>query len=93
MDRDSILRVIKSRPISPHTWVAAMPVAAMLITAQARIRRFGCCRPISGTRLVLESDAVSAGLEAHGPKDAQKFVLEVIWCGYFKGRLELLPQF
>jgi deoxyribodipyrimidine photo-lyase len=42
--------------------------------------------------LVLESDAVAVALAAHGPKDAEKFVQEVIWRGYFKGWLELRPQ-
>ncbi len=43
-------------------------------------------------RLVLEADAVSAALSAHGPEDAEKFVQEVIWRGYFKGWLERRPQ-
>jgi deoxyribodipyrimidine photo-lyase len=48
--------------------------------------------PYIRRRLVLESDAVAAALAAHGPKDAEKFVQEVIWRGYFKGWLELRPQ-
>ena len=43
-------------------------------------------------RLVLESDAVAAALAAHGPEEAEKFVQEVIWRGYFKGWLERHPQ-
>lgn len=43
-------------------------------------------------RLVLESDAVAAALAAHGPEEAEKFVQEVIWRGYFKGWLERRPQ-
>jgi deoxyribodipyrimidine photo-lyase len=48
--------------------------------------------PYIRRRLVLESDAVAAALAAHGPKDAEKFVQEVIWRGYFKGWLEHRPQ-
>jgi deoxyribodipyrimidine photo-lyase len=48
--------------------------------------------PYIRRRLVLESDAVAAALAAHGPKDAEKFVQEVIWRGYFKGWLEIRPQ-
>lgn len=43
-------------------------------------------------RLVLESEVVAAALDAHGPADAEKFVQEVIWRGYFKGWLERRPQ-
>ena len=43
-------------------------------------------------RLVLESDAVAEALAAHGPDNAEKFVQEVIWRGYFKGWLERRPQ-
>ena len=48
--------------------------------------------PYIRRRLVLESDAVAAALAEHGPEDAEKFVQEVIWRGYFKGWLELRPQ-
>ena len=48
--------------------------------------------PYIRRRLVLESDAVAAALAAHGPADAEKFVQEVIWRGYFKGWLERRPQ-
>jgi deoxyribodipyrimidine photo-lyase len=48
--------------------------------------------PYIRRRLVLESDAVAASLAAHGPEDAEKFVQEVIWRGYFKGWLERRPQ-
>lgn len=48
--------------------------------------------PYIRRRLVLESDAVSAALSAHGLEDAEKFVQEVIWRGYFKGWLERRPQ-
>jgi deoxyribodipyrimidine photo-lyase len=48
--------------------------------------------PYIRRRLVLESDAVAAALAEHGPEDAEKFVQEVIWRGYFKGWLERRPQ-
>ena len=48
--------------------------------------------PYIRRRLVLESDAVAAALAAHGPEEAEKFVQEVIWRGYFKGWLERRPQ-
>ncbi len=48
--------------------------------------------PYIRRRLVLEQDAVAAALAAHGPDDAEKFVQEVIWRGYFKGWLERRPQ-
>jgi deoxyribodipyrimidine photo-lyase len=48
--------------------------------------------PYIRRRLVLESDAVAVALAAHGPEDAEKFVQEVIWRGYFKGWLERRPQ-
>lgn len=48
--------------------------------------------PYIRRRLVLESDAVAQALAAHGPQDAEKFVQEVIWRGYFKGWLEYRPQ-
>ena len=43
-------------------------------------------------RLVLESELVSAAITAHGLVDAEKFIQEVIWRGYFKGWLEQRPQ-
>jgi deoxyribodipyrimidine photo-lyase len=48
--------------------------------------------PYIRRRLVLEQDAVAAALAAHGPEEAEKFVQEVIWRGYFKGWLERRPQ-
>ena len=48
--------------------------------------------PYIRRRLVLEQDAVAAALAAPGPEDAEKFVQEVIWRGYFKGWLERRPQ-
>ena len=48
--------------------------------------------PYIRRRLVLEADAVAAALAAHGPGDAERFVQEVVWRGYFKGWLERRPQ-
>jgi len=48
--------------------------------------------PYIRRRLVLEADVVAAALAAHGPEEAEKFVQEVIWRGYFKGWLERRPQ-
>ncbi len=48
--------------------------------------------PYIRRRLVLEADVVSSALAAHGPAEAEKFVQEVIWRGYFKGWLERRPQ-
>ena len=48
--------------------------------------------PYVRRRLVTEQELVAAALAAHGPADAEKFVEEVIWRGYFKGWLERRPQ-
>ena len=48
--------------------------------------------PYVRRRLVLEQDLVAAALAAHGPEEAEKFIQEVIWRGYFKGWLEHRPQ-
>ena len=48
--------------------------------------------PYIRRRLVMESDVVATALAAHGPDEAEKFVQEVIWRGYFKGWLERRPQ-
>ncbi len=48
--------------------------------------------PFVRRRLVLEQDLVAAALAAHGPEEAEKFIQEVIWRGYFKGWLEHRPQ-
>ena len=48
--------------------------------------------PYVRRRLVLEQDLVATALAAHGPEDAEKFIQEVIWRGYFKGWLERRPQ-
>ena len=48
--------------------------------------------PYVRRRLVLEQDLVAAALAAHGSDEAEKFIQEVIWRGYFKGWLERRPQ-
>ncbi len=48
--------------------------------------------PFVRRRLVLEQDLVAAALAAHGPEEAEKFIQEVIWRGYFNGWLEHRPQ-
>ena len=48
--------------------------------------------PYVRRRLVTEQDLVATALAAHGPEEAEKFIQEVIWRGYFKGSLERRPQ-
>ncbi len=48
--------------------------------------------PYIRRRLVLEQDVVVLALASHGPEEAEKFIQEVIWRGYFKGWLERRPQ-
>jgi hypothetical protein len=48
--------------------------------------------PYLRRRLVTERETVAAALDAHGPEEAEKFVQEVIWRGYFKGWMERRPQ-
>jgi deoxyribodipyrimidine photo-lyase len=48
--------------------------------------------PYVRRRLVLEADLVAQALANHGPEEAEKFIQEVIWRGYFKGWLERRPQ-
>ena len=48
--------------------------------------------PYIRRRLVLEHDVVALALASHGPEEAEKFIQEVIWRGYFKGWLERRPQ-
>ena len=48
--------------------------------------------PYVRRRLVTEQELVATALAAHGPEDAEKFIQEVIWRGYFKGWLERRPQ-
>ena len=48
--------------------------------------------PYIRRRLITEQELVAAALHAHGPENAEKFIEEVIWRGYFKGWLERRPQ-
>lgn len=47
--------------------------------------------PYLRRRLVLEQDAVATALREHGADDAEKFIQELIWRGYFKGWMERRP--
>lgn len=47
--------------------------------------------PYLRRRLVREDEVVAAALQAHGLADAEKFIQEVFWRGYFKGWLERRP--
>lgn len=47
--------------------------------------------PYIRRRLVTEREIVAAALDAHGPENAEKFIQEVVWRGYFKGWLERRP--
>jgi len=44
------------------------------------------------SRLLLETDVIQQVLKTHTAQDADKFVQEVLWRGYFKGWLEQHPQ-
>lgn len=48
--------------------------------------------PYVRRRLVLEQDVVALALASHGPEEAEKFIQEVIWRGYFKSWMERRPQ-
>lgn len=48
--------------------------------------------PYIRRRLITEEEVVAAALDAHGSKEAGKFIEEVIWRGYHKGWLECRPQ-
>ncbi|PRY22251.1 DNA photolyase-like FAD binding protein [Aliiruegeria haliotis] len=48
--------------------------------------------PYVRKRLVTEKELVTAAIEAHGANQAEKFIQEVIWRGYFKGWLERHPS-
>ena len=48
--------------------------------------------PYLRRRLVTEPEVIAAGLAAHGIENAEKFLQEVLWRGYFKGWLERRPQ-
>ncbi len=48
--------------------------------------------PYVRRRLVLEQDIVATALANHSAEEAEKFIQEVVWRGYFKGWLERRPQ-
>jgi len=48
--------------------------------------------PYLRRRLLTEPEVIAAALAAHGPQEADKFVQEVLWRGYFKGWLEQRPE-
>jgi len=48
--------------------------------------------PYIRRRLLKETEIISAALAAHGPKQAEKFIQEIVWRSYFKGWLERRPQ-
>jgi deoxyribodipyrimidine photo-lyase len=48
--------------------------------------------PYIRRRLITETEVLAAALNAHGAEEAEKFIDEVIWRGYFKGWLERRPQ-
>jgi len=57
-----------------------------------RHRDVSCLSPYIRRRLVTEQEVIAAALAEHGPENAEKFVQEVLWRGYFKGWLERRPQ-
>ena len=69
-----------------------MPVGGTPITGRVGTLRYRSYHPTFAGGLLLESELVSAAIAAHGAEDAEKFVQEVIWRGYFKGWLERRPQ-
>ena len=54
-------------------------------------RSVSALSPYLRYRLLSEREVVAGALERHGPRDADKFVTEVLWRTYFKGWLELRP--
>ena len=54
-------------------------------------RDVSCLSPYVRRRLVTERELIAAALAEHGPENAEKFIQEVLWRGYFKGWLERRP--
>ncbi len=77
---------------SRRSWGAVMPMAGTHDHGPGAHKAVSQLSPYIRRRFVLESDVVATALAAHGPDDAEKFVQEVIWRGYFKGWLERRPQ-
>ena len=48
--------------------------------------------PFVRRRLLSEEELVRTAVEAHGRRDAERFVQEVFWRSYFKGHLETRPS-
>lgn len=51
-----------------------------------------CLSPYTRTRLVTEREIVTATLKQYSAPQAEKFIQEVFWRTYFKGRLEREPH-
>ena len=84
----ALTRLAQAIPRSGHTYAAhrntdpgpeAEPTTTIL-------------SPYLRRRLLLEQEVIEAALAAHGPQPAAKFVEEVFWRSYFKGRLETHPS-
>ncbi len=54
-------------------------------------RSVSALSPYLRYRLLTEREVIAGALDRHGPRDADKFVSEVLWRTYFKGWLELRP--
>ena len=48
--------------------------------------------PYLRRRLLTEPEVISAAIQAHGRRGAERFVEEVVWRSYFKGHLETRPS-
>ena len=53
---------------------------------------FSRLSPYVRHKLLTEQELITAAIEAHGARDVDKFVAEVLWRGYFKGWLEQRPE-
>ena len=88
-----------SRPAGLERLAAFLPYAG---SDYARRRNFdlgwqhrsnvSMMSPYLRYRLVSEAEVVEAVLERHSTQDADKFIQEVFWRGYFKGWLEARPE-
>ncbi|WP_211354030.1 FAD-binding domain-containing protein [Thiohalocapsa marina] len=57
-----------------------------------RYRDVSTLSPYIRRRLLLETEVIAAALDTHGLAQAERFIQEVLWRGYFKGWLEQRPQ-
>lgn len=55
-------------------------------------RNVSTLSPFLRHRLLTEAEVAAAAADAHGPKEAEKFIAEVFWRTYFKGWLETHPS-